>query len=331
MKKLFGAVVLAAVLFGAVGCKRASNNSSSGAKTVSVRAINENGENIQVEVPLNASRVVVLDLAVLDYLDNFGLGDKIVGSVSTNIDYLKKYADDKNIVNCGTVKEVDFEKILGTNPEVIFAGGRLQTIYNQLAEIAPTVLLPSQTSAGLYETVKANATEVAKIWGKENDVKKLTDDFANRIAVLKKIAEGKTAIVAMCTNGGFNVLGNNARCSIIGTEIGFTNVGVEFAATHGRGSRNSTNSSMHGNEVSFEFVVQENPDYIFVMDRDSAIGAKGAKLAAEIMDNELVNSTKAAKNGNVIILAHPEVWYTAEGGITAFDVMLKDLETRLLK
>lgn len=30
-------------------------------------------------------------------------------------------------------------------------------------------------------------------------------------------------------------------------------------------------TSTHGNEASFEFVVQKAPDYIFVLDRDAAI------------------------------------------------------------
>lgn len=35
------------------------------------------------------------------------------------------------------------------------------------------------------------------------------------------------------------------------------------------------------------------------------------------MENELVMGTEAYKNGHLIYLAHPAVWYTAEGGITA--------------
>ena len=48
------------------------------------------------------------------------------------------------------------------------------------------------------------------------------------------------------------------------------------------------------------------------------------------MENELVMGTDAYKNGNLVILEHPAVWYTAEGGVTAFDVMLSDLESALL-
>ena len=75
----------------------------------------------------------------------------------------------------------------------------------------------------------------------------------------------------------------------------------------------------------------ENPDYIFVMYCDRAIGTEGAQLAQEIMENELVMSTDAYKNGNIVYLEHPAVWYTAEGGITALDIMLQDLESTLLE
>ena len=61
----------------------------------------------------------------------------------------------------------------------------------------------------------------------------------------------------------------------------------------------------------------------------AAIATEGAKLAQEIVENELVMGTDAYKNGNIVYLAHPAVWYTAEGGITALDIMLQDLETEL--
>ena len=89
-------------------------------------------------------------------------------------------------------------------------------------------------------------------------------------------------------------------------------------------------TSTHGNEASFEFVVEKDPQYIFVMDRDAAINAEGAQLAQEIVENELVKGTDAYKNGNIVYLEHPAVWYTAEGGISALNIMLQDLEGALL-
>lgn len=113
-------------------------------------------------------------------------------------------------------------------------------------------------------------------------------------------AEGKTvtAIIGLCTSGSFNVLGNDVRCSLIGKEIGFENVGVDA----------EVETSTHGNEASFEFVVEKNPEYIFVLDRDAAIAAEGAQLAQEIMENELCEhdasgiTSESAVNSNKFFL-----------------------------
>ena len=126
--------------------------------------------------------------------------------------------------------------------------------------------------------------------------------------------------MGLVTSGGFNVLGNDGRCSIIGREIGFENIGVDA----------DIDTSTHGNEASFEFLVDKDPDYLFVLDRDAAIGTDGAKLAQEVVENELMKGTAAYRDGRIVYLAHPAVWYTAEGGITALDIMLQDLESELL-
>ena len=38
----------------------------------------------------------------------------------------------------------------------------------------------------------------------------------------------------------------------------------------------------------------------------------------------------AYQEGHVVYLANPAVWYTAEGGVTALDIMLSDIESALL-
>ena len=75
--------------------------------------------------------------------------------------------------------------------------------------------------------------------------------------------------------------------------------------------------------------MEKDPDYLFILDRDAAIQTEGAQLAQEIVENELVMGTRAYQDGHIVYLAHPAVWYTAEGGVTALDVMLQDLESAL--
>ncbi len=287
-------------------------------ETVTIKSLNANQEETDLEVPYDPQRIAILDMASLDIIDNLGYGDRVVGSASTSLDYLQDYVTDENIVNLGTIKEADMEAVMECEPDVIFIGGRLSASYDALSEIAPVVYLATDTELGVVESVRKNAQTIASMFGAEDQVETLMADFDARIETLAAVAEGQTAIVGMCTSGSFNLLGNDGRCSIIGREIGFENLSSDEV------------TSTHGNESSFELIVELDPDYIFVMDRDAAIGTEGAQLAQEIVENELVMETSAYQNGHVIYLAHPAVWYTAEGGVTALDVMLQDLEAELL-
>lgn len=289
-------------------------------ETLFIESLNGNQEETELEVPYNPERIAILDMASLDILDALGVGDRVVGTASTSLDYLQDYVNDENIANLGTIKEADLEAVMACEPDVIFIGGRLASSYDALSEIAPVVYLTTDTETGVVASVEKNAGIIASMFGLEEQVDDLMSDFAGRVEALAAFAEGKTAIVGLCTSGGFNVLGNDGRCSIIGREIGFENVGVDA----------DIETSTHGNEASFEFVVEKNPEYIFVMDRDAAIATEGAQLAREIVENELVMETDAYQNGNIVYLEHPAVWYTAEGGVTALDVMLQDLEGELL-
>ena len=158
--------------------------------------------------------------------------------------------------------------------------------------------------------------KVASLFKMEEKAAEQLQHFDSRVEALRQAAQGKTAVIGMVTSSNFNTLGNGSRCSLIGNEIGFTNLADDVDTTH-------------GNESSMELLVKLNPEYIFVLDRDSAINTEGAKLAQEVMNNELTAKTLAAQQGHIVYLT-PTVWYLAEGGITALDVMLQDLEAVLL-
>ena len=131
--------------------------------------------------------------------------------------------------------------------------------------------------------MEKNARTIASLFGLEDQVDQLMEGFDSRIQALAAAAEGHTAIVGLVTSGSFNVLGNDGRCSIIGREVGYENIGVDA----------EIDTSTHGNEASFEFLVDKDPDYLFVLDRDAAIGTDGAKLAQEVVENELMKGTAA--------------------------------------
>lgn len=316
MKKLLTFMLSMLLTLTITGCSTTSQEDKSDNETVTITSLNADGEEIQLEVPYDPERVAILDMAALDIIDNLGRGDRVVGSASTSLDYLQDYVDNDAIANLGTIKEADLEAVMACEPDIIFIGGRLSASYDALSEIAPVVYLSTDTELGVVESTRKNATTIATIFGLENEITEKMSGFDTRIETLKATANGQNAIIGMATSGSFNVLGNDGRLSLIINEIGFHNVGAQSASTH-------------GNETSFEFIVETNPDYMFVMDRDSAIGTEGAQLAQEIVENELVMQTDTYKNGHIIYLAHPAIWYTAEGGITALDYMLQDLESAL--
>lgn len=329
MRKLTGVLLAGAMAVSLAACGQAEEKSNTSKKAeteqtkeqtpenVMIKSFNGNKEEVNLEVPYNPERIAVLDMASLDILDNLGMGDRVVGSASTSLEYLTDYVDNEEVANLGTIKEADLEAVMECDPDVIFIGGRLASSYDALSEIAPVVFLSTESELGIVKSVTKNAETIASMFGLEDEVSKKTEGFDERIKALKKTAEGKTALVGMTTSGSFNLMGNDGRCSIVGREVGFENLTA------------AESTSTHGNEASFETVVEKNPDYIFVMDRDSAIGADGAQTAKEIVENELVMGTDAYKNGRIIYLEHPAVWYTEEGGITALNIMLSDLENAL--
>lgn len=342
------------------GSSAAGNVSADSGEPAEITAagVDSAGEAVEVTVPYNPERVVVLDLANLDILDNLGLGGRIVGVPTVTLPYLESYNDSADIV--GSVKTPDLEAVMACEPDLILLGGRMAEYYDQLCEIAPTLRLTTVSGGGLVEAIRANAKTIGAIFGETEQVDELLAQYDARIAALAEFAGGKTCVLGMSTSGSFNLLGNDGRCSLIVNEIGFDNIGADAAAAGsdrggrggsgegggeggGRGSSAVTQESgsedagsggstpTHGNEVSFEAIIALDPDYIFVMDRDSAISAAGAQMAQEIMENELIMKTSAYQNGNLVILENPGIWYLAEGGITSLGIMLEDLESALLQ
>ena len=330
MKKFLALIMAAMMVFCFAACSDAGNGgeSTTGGEnekptTITIKSFNANKELADTEVPYDPQRIAILDMASLDIIDALGLGDRVVGSATTEIEYLQDYIPDGGkIKNLGTIKTADLVEVAACEPDVIFIGGRLSSVYNDLAAIAPVVYLGTDTEKGVVKSTTDNAKTIASIFGLENKIDEMVADFDARIEAIKSKYSGKNTIVGMFSGSNYNVLGNDGRCSIIGVELGFNNLGVDAGEI----------TSTHGNESSWETIVQLNPEYMFVMDRNAAISSTdGNPAAKDAIENDLIKELDVYKNGNIIYLAHPNVWYTAEGGIQALDVMLEDIESVLVK
>ena len=282
--------------------------------SVTISVENGQGEMVDLELEKNPQRIAVLDYVALDQLVSWGLEDNIVGMVKKSVpSHLSHVAANEDVVNLGTLKEVDMEAIMSLQPDLIFSSGRTRKLYDDLSMIAPTVMTRIDYTVGTVASYEAMALRNAQIFGMEETVK---DEIAANAARVKAIADkaaGKTAVVGLMSGGSLKTLGNESRCSIIGTDMGFENVATDVDSTH-------------GNVSSYELLLQLNPDYIFILDRDSAIGTDGASPAEQLMDNEIVHQTDAYQNQRIIYLSS-DVWYVSEGGLQSFDIMLTDIES----
>lgn len=324
MKKKIGMMILAGtMMLAAAGCAKNGDTVTTAAE--SQNADSTNAETMTVthsmgttEVPYEPQRIAALDLTALDILDRLGLGDRVVGiPKKSSVSYLTAYIDNAEITNLGSVKEVDMEALNSLEPDLIIIGGRLSSEYENLAKIAPTVGVQVDHEEGYLASARSNVEMIASLYGKEEEAQEIFAGFEERVQALRAAAEGKTSITGLVTSGSMSTLGNGSRCSLITNEAGFENAAADVNTTH-------------GDSASFELLLDKNPDYIFVLDRDTAINADGAKVAKEVMDNEIVHKTSAYQNNQIVYLT-PDVWYLSEGGITATDTMLKDLEAGVLK
>ncbi len=53
----------------------AGSNQSSQPETVTIKSLNANGDEVDLEVPYDPQRIAILDMASLDILDALGVGD----------------------------------------------------------------------------------------------------------------------------------------------------------------------------------------------------------------------------------------------------------------
>lgn len=264
----------------------------------------------ETKVKKNPQKVVVFDYGVLDSLDRLGV--EVTGVPQANIPpYLAKYKDAK-YQNVGSLVEADFEKVNALKPDLIIISGRLQTAYEELSKIGPTIFL-GVDSANYMETYTENAKTLGLIFGKEAQVDAEIAKVNETIkTVSQKVkASGKNALIILANEGSISAYGAGSRFGIIHDVLGFTPVDPKIQVT------------THGQSVNFEFIAEKNPDYIFVVDRGAAVGGEAA--AKKTIENELVKKTKAFQNGNIVYLDQ-NYWYLSGGGLISVSEMVKEIE-----
>ena len=259
-----------------------------------------------------AKKVVVFDMGILDTIDVIAPEIEIAVPTSNIPNSLSKYEE---AVNVGTLFEPDMEAIFNFEPDLIIIGGRQVDYYDELNKIAPTIYV--ELNADTYmEDFKLNTTNVAKALGKEAEVESYIQSIYAEIENIKTLASksGEKALIIMTNDGNISAYGKGSRFGLIHDVL-------EIATAD-----DTIKVSKHGQEASYEYISQINPDILFVVDRTVIAG--GSTIASDTLNNDLVNSTKAATKNKIVYL-DSEAWYLASGGINTLNLMLSEVKSAL--
>ena len=277
----------------------ASVQAGSAAAEVPAGSIKVQTAHGEAVVPQNPERVAVYDLGAVDTLSKLGV--KIGASVDAQrLAYLD--APLKDAVKAGTLFEPNYEALNAYNPQLIVIGSRMakDKVSDELAKLAPTIDMTAQTD-NMKESAKARIDAYGRIFGKQAEADALKAEIDKTFADAKAAAQGKgKGLVILVNAGKLSAFGPDSRLGgWIHRDIGVP--AVDEAIKEGS----------HGQPVSFEYIKEKNPDWLFVLDRSAAIGEEG-QAAREVLNNPLVAQSTAWKKGQVVYL--PPETYLAAGG-----------------
>lgn len=310
VRVVLGAFAAGASLLALTAC---GGSTEAGANAADAKTVSITHAQGTTDVPVNPETVYTFDLGVLDSMTALGLEADGVPEAKYP-EALAKY-NDASVTKIGSMKEPDFEAISNGNPDLIIITGRTAPAYEELSKIAPTVDLTVDATKPL-ESFKEQAGKLGTIFDLDSKVDEKLAALDTKITAAKaKSANAGKGLIIMTSGGELTAYGAGSRFGLIHDVLGVATV----ADIKSEGS--------HGESISFEFLKTNNPDTLYVVDRDSAMGTSG-EAATAVLDNELVKSTNAAKNDKVVNL-DSNAWYMVGYGLDNTARMIDEVSSAL--
>ncbi len=296
----------------------------------------------EVTLTTNPTKVAIFDYSILDTLYNVGFEktgitqlvvpakDKLPEELS-----FYKNAGDDVVVSGGSLFYLDWDVLDLIQPDLVIIGARAFGTGPSGEKLSSedAAKYKSDTFARYPNTkfikLTTNATNSQLSADIENNIKALAqifpeakDELETKLAELKAdMADihdkaqnsGKKALFAMMVDQKtLSIFNPNSRFDMLYEDFGFVPVD--------EGAVSWTNQ--HGFDVRAEYVLEKNPDVIFLLDRSATVGSGAG--AENFMNDPIIKQTNAAKNGDIYILSG-NAWYTMTGGISATEAMIEDL------
>ncbi len=261
----------------------------------------------------NPQRVVVIGLGVLDAVDTFGIEPIAISKVPQIPNYLEKYKAEKYGA-AGSLFEPDFEKIYTLKPDLILIGPRAAKSYGELTKIAPTIVFAVDANKGYWQSTQEQWKNLGKVFNIENKVDEKIDQLDKKFQAVRAYNQNHNldAMTVMTNGGNITAFGADSRFSSIYQDFGFK----ETVPTK--------KNSSHGDLVSYEFIRENDPKVLLVIDRNKLTNPNDDQGSKEFY-NDLIKATQAYKNNSIAFL-DLNAWYLSIAGVKATEKMISDME-----
>lgn len=251
------------------------------------------------EVPAAPQRVVVYDLATLDTMQTLGI--PVAGVPKAQFPaYMAGYGDAKYTV-AGSLFQPDYDVLSQIQPDLIIVGGRSAAKAEVLGKVAPTLDF-SVKPATMLQDIERNITHIADLYGKQAQGQALVAKIKAEVAELNQLAgQAEPGVLLMAINEKIMPQAPGARFGFL-----FDVLGAKSAVTA------KDVPARGGPAFTFEDLAKLQPQWIYVIDRNTAVGsaAGGGEIipSQKVFDNAQVKATPAGQKGQVVFL-DPKGWY----------------------
>ena len=285
-RKIFSILMTAALTVGILaGCQNTDNQTEGEKSTVEMVTVTDaKGE---VEIPADPQRIVDLSgnsdmLSVLGY--------SVVGTANSDAydytkfpSYLEETLEGAKILGYSMQDTMDIEGILELNPDLIIISSVQEKMYEQLKEIAPTIMVELaqinwkediETFASLM-----NQEEKANTWLQEYEekAKQVGDE-------VKELYGEDTTYLALLASGGQLYV--------------FDAAGIGSVMYEDMGLKKPENMPEQENislpVITYEGLAEIDADYLLVVGTDSDMES--------LKQNSIYNNMRAVKEGHVVEL-----------------------------
>ena len=306
------ALGLAACSSGATSSSQSTTSSASEATQASSVSIEANDGTVDIKLPV--TRAASLDNRTFEVLAQWNV--PLVAAPKKLIPSTITAYNGDDIADVGMHRDPNLEALVAAEPDLIISGQRFSKYDAQIKELAPDVPLINlepRDGKPFNEELIREVTTLGEIFGKQDEAKKLVDDFNASIERAKKAYDGSSTVMAVDVSGGnigYVAPGKGRTWGPV-----FDLLGLKPALE----VEGSTDSHT-GDDISVEAIAEANPAWIFVLDRDAAITKDGSNTPAETVINGNAALQNVAALQNKHVLYAPNDTYTNESIITYTEI-----------